>query len=801
MSGEYRVGNHIVIRAPGNSVLDGLELRATDIGDGQYLRRLGNTIVGGAGGAGGFPTLPFIMRGGEVLTYPSIQGAIDDAQTGETIYVPAGVYYERLVVAKIISIVGIGGVGAQRVVGGVECSTGSRFECLRFEMEPGGDGWTLVNLSDVSSPIFSFCEFSVDTPYIGTMVRISNWARFENCFFIRTSGDTGSVDFVATNASSLFFVYSTVYSTSTLFNATFTGGCAAYSSHLHGAAWGSLSSITSVCSTFSPYPADCTVFWRLLPLSGSATGEVPNWNGSDWTVSRLPFVHLADTPASYIGSAGKFVRVKADESGLEFASAEGGGEGFPTTVFSILNGEITLYGDLDEAIGQAPAGSIIVVPPGNWQISQYHSRTSDVDVVGIGAPSVVIGDAGGVGVSGARSRWAGLKITKQFVNINPPSSNIAFWLSGDGSELVLDGCALDTEESERLVQFVYLSGTSGKATISRCTARGCNSVVGLEGSGEVYLLHSLFSGCNSVIASAPGVNVNAVVSGCVCVAVISVLNGDITADVSGSILYPPLGSEPASYFIPIPVSGSEAGEVVRWDGGQWRVGRAAFTDLSDTPGDYSGAAGYFVRVDGIESGLEFVHPSLAVEPHASRHEQGGDDVIDVSGLAGVLSQPQKVRLLLGNEPVGEATTVNLIPGSGVTIQAQQVGDQINITVSATGGGGTSTALFTYEGVLAVTQGQLRIYNRTGVDMTIREVFLSVSTPPAGQAIIVDINLNGGTIFPNPDDRPRIEAGQYTGAASNLGVGFASGSYLTADIDQVGSTAAGENLTIHVIYGG
>ena len=39
-------------------------------------------------------------------------------------------------------------------------------------------------------------------------------------------------------------------------------------------------------------------------------------------VSRFP--HLTDTPGSYTGHAGKGVRVKGDESGLEFGAAASG---------------------------------------------------------------------------------------------------------------------------------------------------------------------------------------------------------------------------------------------------------------------------------------------------------------------------------------------------------------------------------------------------------------------------------------------------------------------------------------------
>ncbi len=108
--------------------------------------------------------------------------------------------------------------------------------------------------------------------------------------------------------------------------------------------------------------------------------------------------------------------------------------------------------------------------------------------------------------------------------------------------------------------------------------------------------------------------------------------------------------------------------------------------------------------------------------------------------------------------------------------------------------------FTMEGDLAVTAGKLRIYNLTGVSRTIQKVQLSVSNAPAGAAVIVDINKGGTTIFTTQANRPQIAAGAFTGISANVDVtSWADGEYLTFDIDQIGSTSPGANLTVCVVY--
>lgn len=113
----------------------------------------------------------------------------------------------------------------------------------------------------------------------------------------------------------------------------------------------------------------------------------------------------------------------------------------------------------------------------------------------------------------------------------------------------------------------------------------------------------------------------------------------------------------------------------------------------------------------------------------------------------------------------------------------------------------STAIFTvWSGTLSVATGTGRLYNATGQSITISKVFLSVGTAPVGASIIVDIHKNGTTIFTTQANRPAISASAYTGYSTSIDVTtWADGEYLTMDVDQIGSSTPGSDLTAHIVY--
>lgn len=108
------------------------------------------------------------------------------------------------------------------------------------------------------------------------------------------------------------------------------------------------------------------------------------------------------------------------------------------------------------------------------------------------------------------------------------------------------------------------------------------------------------------------------------------------------------------------------------------------------------------------------------------------------------------------------------------------------------------ATFTVSGNLTVVPGKSRFYlNRAAV---CTNVHVSVNTQPTGAAVIVDVNKNGTTIFTTQGNRPTIAVSTNVDATSVPDVtAFASGDYITVDIDQIGSTIAGADLVVQIVY--
>lgn len=111
------------------------------------------------------------------------------------------------------------------------------------------------------------------------------------------------------------------------------------------------------------------------------------------------------------------------------------------------------------------------------------------------------------------------------------------------------------------------------------------------------------------------------------------------------------------------------------------------------------------------------------------------------------------------------------------------------------------SVFSQGGTLVTGTGVFRLYNRSGATRTIATVTASVGTQPTGAAVIVDVNLSGTSIFATTQsNRPQIAVStneDESGAPDTTA--WTNGSYLTIDIDQVGSTIAGANLVVTVVW--
>jgi len=83
-------------------------------------------------------------------------------------------------------------------------------------------------------------------------------------------------------------------------------------------------------------------------------------------------------------------------------------------------------------------------------------------------------------------------------------------------------------------------------------------------------------------------------------------------------------------------------------------------------------------------------------------------------------------------------------------------------------------------------------------MTIDRVYIYARTAPVGASIIVDVNKNGTTIFTTQANRPEIADGSNEAESGTPDVtSLSKNDRLDVDIDQVGSTTPGADLTVMV----
>lgn len=82
--------------------------------------------------------------------------------------------------------------------------------------------------------------------------------------------------------------------------------------------------------------------------------------------------------------------------------------------------------------------------------------------------------------------------------------------------------------------------------------------------------------------------------------------------------------------------------------------------------------------------------------------------------------------------------------------------------------------------------------------TIDAVEISVGVAPTGSSVIVDVHVSGTTIFTTQSNRPEIAVSGFFDASGTIeDDDHDAGQYVTVNIDQIGSTLPGENLTVIV----
>jgi hypothetical protein len=108
--------------------------------------------------------------------------------------------------------------------------------------------------------------------------------------------------------------------------------------------------------------------------------------------------------------------------------------------------------------------------------------------------------------------------------------------------------------------------------------------------------------------------------------------------------------------------------------------------------------------------------------------------------------------------------------------------------------GESVTVFTHDYALFVTEGQQPYCFPYAA--TIRGVSAYLKTV-ADADVVIDVNVNGVSIFADPNDRPRILAGEHFLSEIALNIPIVRMDLLSIDLDDVGSTLSGEDLSVYV----
>jgi hypothetical protein len=111
--------------------------------------------------------------------------------------------------------------------------------------------------------------------------------------------------------------------------------------------------------------------------------------------------------------------------------------------------------------------------------------------------------------------------------------------------------------------------------------------------------------------------------------------------------------------------------------------------------------------------------------------------------------------------------------------------------------GQSIIPFAYDYNLNPSNGQQPY--RFPFAATILGVSGCLGVAASGSPVVIDVNINGVTIFPVQADRPSFAPGVTDLPEIALNVPIVTSDRLTIDLDDVGSTLSGEDLTVFIRY--
>lgn len=190
---------------------------------------------------------------------------------------------------------------------------------------------------------------------------------------------------------------------------------------------------------------------------------------------------------------------------------------------------------------------------------------------------------------------------------------------------------------------------------------------------------------------------------------------------------------------------------------------------------------------------------------------GSNATVTVGGTA----PSQTLTFGIPQGAVGPANTLSVAatntvsPGTNASVTiagtAPTQSLTFNIPQGATGATGATgptgadvTYPFTFPGLLSARVGTTRLPMRSTGTYQITDVRAMVGTAPTGTTLLtIDVNKNGTTIYTTQTNRIIFTASatSATGGTINVTNSFTGTDYITIDIDSVGSTTAGADLTV------
>jgi hypothetical protein len=168
------------------------------------------------------------------------------------------------------------------------------------------------------------------------------------------------------------------------------------------------------------------------------------------------------------------------------------------------------------------------------------------------------------------------------------------------------------------------------------------------------------------------------------------------------------------------------------------------------------------------------------------------EAVGGGGGGGGALVPEDVQDLVGAMVTGNTET-------GITVTYDDTAGKLNFVTAV-------TTAYTDEAAQDAVGGMFTGNTETRIALTYDDAGAKINAVvdafPVLIQFAVDVNIGGTTVFTTQGNRPSIAISGNTSTAGNSDAAastLASGGYLTVDVDQIGSTVAGSDLT-GVIYG-